>query len=467
MLKSKLFGQHLSAVSDRYTPTNGVLLNPASIADPRPYIDFRLVGLSAQAENNLYYLPNGSVSSEITALVENGQKYNGAVNADIYAPAMVIAKGSRSFGFNIRQRSFLYAQNLPSDVAGFIKNGLNYPAQHFQEFDGADYHVKFMSWAELGLNYGQILYRKGNTILTGGASLKLLNGMGNVGIISDNLRYSVDSNHVYVGNAQTKIALSLPGASLGFGVGGDVGIEFKKMLSDDNSFYIPHSVSRKCAIHEYKYKIGASITDLGFINFKNNSTLWTFNNDSLFWNNYETNNIDGITKMNRILENSADLAQSTPETSNKFIGTLPLALNAQFDYNFENNFFVFSSLEMGLHQRVTLGSERVTRLSIVPRYERERITAALPFTISRHQKPGLGVYLRAYFISIGTNNFLPLMFKNDMYGADLFVSLNWQILHSNDCKTYFKKRKNYCPKPKMRLFRKKKKKPRELKLEWK
>ena len=49
LLALQAFAQHNSAVSDRYTPTNSVLLNPASIADPRPFVDFRLVGVSAQA----------------------------------------------------------------------------------------------------------------------------------------------------------------------------------------------------------------------------------------------------------------------------------------------------------------------------------------------------------------------------------------------------------------------------------
>lgn len=459
--------QHISSVSDRYMPTNNVLINPASIADPRPYIDFRLFGLSVQAENNLYFAPNASLTGDFRATVEDGKKYNAAVNADIYAPAFVMTKGNYSFGFNIRQRNMVYAKNIPSDIAGFIRNGLNYPEQHGPIYTGSNYHLKYMSWAELGLNYAQLIYKKGDVMMSGGGSLKILNGLGHINLLSEDFRYSVDSNHVYVGSANSRISLSLPGPTLGFGLGADLGIEFKKMLSDDNSYHIPHSVSRKCAIKEYKYKIGLSIIDLGFLNHKKNSTLWTFEGDSLFWNNYESNNISGITRMNTVLGNSASNAGSTVSSKEKFVAFMPLSINAQFDYNLDYNFYFYSALELGIHQRLMLGTERVTRLSLVPRYERERITAALPVTFSRHQSPGLGFYLRAYFLSVGTNNFVPLLRKTDMYGADVYVSLNWQILHSNDCETYFKKRKNYCPKPERRLFKKKKKKPRELNLEWK
>ena len=159
--------QHNSAVSDRFTPTNSVLMNPASIADPRPYIDFRLVGLSVQAENNLYFLPGSNLSDAIEAGVEPDKKYHGAVNAEIYAPALVIARGTRSFGFNIRQRNMVYAKSIPYDIAGFIKNGLNYPAQHNQTFEGNNYHLKYMSWAELGLNYAQIIHSNGDVIISG------------------------------------------------------------------------------------------------------------------------------------------------------------------------------------------------------------------------------------------------------------------------------------------------------------
>jgi len=467
LLALQAFAQHNSAVSDRYTPTNSVLLNPASIADPRPFVDFRLVGVSAQVENNLYLLPGGNITNAINADVEDGVKYNAAVNADIYLPAMVIAKGYRSFGFNIRQRNMVYGKNVTSDVAGFIKNGLNYPRQHNQVYNSDNFYVKYMSWAELGLNYAQIIKRDGDVIMTAGGSLKLLNGMGHLAMLVDNQTYEVDSLHVNIHSTQSKMGLSTPGASLGMGVGADLGFEFRKMLTDDNAFHTPHSVRSKCGIKEYKYKFGVSLIDLGFINFKRSTYHWAFENDSIFWNNYETNNIDGITKMNTVLTNSSANAGSTLENKNKFTALMPLALNAQFDYNLENNFFFYSSLELGLHQRLTMGTERVSRLSLIPRYERERITAALPVTISRHQKPGLGFYLRAYFFSIGTNNFVPLLLKNDTYGADVYVSLNWQILHSKPCQTYFKKRKDYCPKPTRNFFKKKKKKPRELNLEWK
>ena len=467
LLAGQTFGQHNSAVSDRYMPTNSVLLNPASIADPRPFVDFRLFGVSAQAENNMYYLPNGKILGDLSANIENSPKYNAAVNADIYLPALVVARGYRSFGFNIRQRNMVYAKNIPSNIAGFIKNGLNYPRQHNQVYDNDNFHIKYMSWAELGLNYAQIIKRDGNVIMTAGGSLKLLNGMGHLAMLADNLKYEVDSLHVNIHSTKSNMGLSLPGASLGLGIGVDLGFEFRKMLTDDNAFHTPHSVRNKCAVKEYKYKFGVSLIDLGFINYKKSTTHWTFENDSIFWNNYETNNIDGITRMNTVLDNSSANAGSSPTTKNKFTALMPLALNAQFDYNLENNFFIYTSMELGMHQRITMGTERVSRLSIIPRYERERITAALPFTISRHQKPGLGVYLRAYFLSIGTNNFVPFLLNQDTYGADVYVSLNWQILHSNPCQTYFKKRKNYCPKPSRSFFKKKKKKPRELNLEWK
>lgn len=467
LLVCQASAQHNSAVSDRYTPTNGVLLNPASIADPRPYIDLRLVGVSAQLENNLYLLPNGNITNALKAEVEEGKNYDAALNADVYLPALVIANGYRSFGFNIRQRNMVYAKNVPSNIAGFIQNGLFYPKQHFQVYNTENFHIKYMSWAELGLNYAQIIKRDGDVIMTMGGSLKLLNGMAHLGMLTDDLKYEVDTLHVNIHSTKSKIALTVPGASLGTGIGADFGFEFRKMLTDDNAFHTPHSTRSKCAIKEYKYKLGVSLIDLGFINYKRNTTHWTLDNDSIFWNNYELNKIDGITQMNNVLAASSANTATSLTTKTKFTALMPLALNAQFDYNFENNFFLYTSLELGLHQRRTMGTERVSRLSFIPRYERERITAALPVTISRHQNPGLGFYLRAYFLSVGTNNFVPLLLKRDTYGADFYVSLNWQILHSEDCQTYFKKRKDYCPKPTRNFFKKKKKKPRELNLEWK
>ena len=75
LLAGQTFGQHNSAVCDRYMPTNSVLLNPASIAAPRPFIDFRLAGISAQVEGNLYFLPDGKIATALNANIEEGVKY--------------------------------------------------------------------------------------------------------------------------------------------------------------------------------------------------------------------------------------------------------------------------------------------------------------------------------------------------------------------------------------------------------
>lgn len=446
------WAQHIAPATDNYKPTHSVLINPASIADPKPYLDFRFAGVSAQAENNFYYLPNANLGAELVTNLQEGKKYHGAVNADVYGPALAFAVKHRSFGFNIRMRNMAYAKNIPEDIAGFIKNGLFYPAQHGQRYEGGNYHVKFMSWGEIGLNYAQIVRRRGNRIISAGGSLKILSGITHVGFMADKMAYEVDTLNVYTAQTKAKAALTVPGFNKGLGAGVDLGVQYKKMLSDNNDFHIPHSPERGCEVKDYKYKIGVSIIDLGLINFKKDSQFWKFDEDSLYWNDYQNNKASGITPINALLGSMSSATGAQPEQKSKYLGYLPLTLGAQFDYNFENNFFINGNLELGLHQRVVFGTERVSKLTITPRYERKRITAALPVTIFRHQLPGLGVYARIYFLSFGVNNLIPLALKQDMYGADFYFSLNWQLIHSKPCREYFTNRKNYCPKPKLKLF---------------
>ena len=84
--------------------------------------------------------------------------------------------------------------------------------------------IKNMAWGELGLSYAQIVQRKGNSILTAGATLKILNGISNISFIGKNLKYSVDSNDLDALNYKGTLALTVPGANKGWGTGVDIGL---------------------------------------------------------------------------------------------------------------------------------------------------------------------------------------------------------------------------------------------------
>lgn len=192
--------------------------------------------------------------------------------------------------------------------------------------------------------------------------------------------------------------------------------------------------------------------DLGFINFNKNTSNYKFEGDSIYLEDYVANPPSGITDISNTIDNAIDQSGAEVEKKEKSFSTLPLSFVLQGDYNFENYIYLNAQLLVGMRQINFSGAERMTTFTLTPRYEREKFTIAIPISLYRYGKPGVGFYARAWWLSAGVNNVVPLLFKTDMYGADAFVSLNIPLFRSRPCKAFIEHKGDYCPKPKLKLF---------------
>jgi hypothetical protein len=221
------YTQHLGAGSDNYLTTQQVIYNPASIADPKPFGDIRIAGMSALVTNNYLYFPDANFRVQPLDNFQEGKKYNAYSELDVYGPAFTRAFKHMAFGVNIRVRNHLIARRVPSSIAKFAFEGLNYPPQHYTVFDEKRFWIKDMAWGELGITYSQLVVKRGNVLISAGGTVKLLNGLANVSFIGKELMYEVDSSDLEAINYKGQLVLTLPGPSRGWGTGLDAGIEYK------------------------------------------------------------------------------------------------------------------------------------------------------------------------------------------------------------------------------------------------
>ena len=457
--------QHIGAATDNYVTTQKVIYNPASIADPKPFSDTRIVGISQLLQNNYIYFPNANFTNDPLDNYDPSKKYNVYSETDVYGPAFTRVIKHRAFSINIRVRNHVIARRIPANIAKFAFEGLNYESLHNDVFDEKRFMIKNMAWGELGLSYAQIVQRKGNSILTAGATLKILNGISNISFIGKNLKYSVDSNDLDALTYKGTLDLTVPGANKGWGTGVDIGVEYKRMFKDNNAHHVPHHKQGQCQIKDYKYKIGLSMIDLGFINFNETTTNYIFKGDSIFLNDYEKNPPSGISDIERKVDEAIVATGANVKKEDKSFSTLPLTFILQGDYNFENNLYLNAQLLISVQQYNFAGAERMSTFTLTPRYELKKLTVALPISIYRYGKPGIGIYTRFWWFSFGMNNFIPLLAKKDLYNVDVYASVNIPIFHSRPCKAYETHKGDFCPKPKLKIFSfgKKKKSTRNLK----
>ena len=87
LLSNFLGAQHIGPSTDNYVTTQRVLYNPAAIADPRPFADFRIVGVSQLVTNNYIYFPKANFRADPLDNLSDGKRYNAYSETDVLGPA--------------------------------------------------------------------------------------------------------------------------------------------------------------------------------------------------------------------------------------------------------------------------------------------------------------------------------------------------------------------------------------------
>lgn len=431
--------ENLGIANSNYAGTDGVYINPSSIVDSKVFLDIRIVGASAFLHNNYIYLPKEDFyfPRDIgKAFPEPLDKYNGRnkygyMDVAAHLPAFTLSIGDHGFGFHADVRSITGAYNVPQSVAKFAYEGLNYNPQHLTQFDEKNFFGNSMSFAEFGLSYGFILKKFNRELVTVGITGKYLVGFMGAGFdVKEGSFQVLDDEDMVVSNFDGELGYA-SGWGSGKGVGVDIGFTYKRMM-EDVTHYSPHTKAGGCKTADYKWKIGASLLDVGRVKFNRNTTHQTYSTASTYWANYDTTTVTDVNSTGDVI--SGQFVEGVDVvTKNHYNSWLPVAGSVQFDYNLGKNFYINSTLVQGIRFPGMLTSMRPNLISVTPRYERKRFEVAMPVSLVHFQYPQFGLMLRLNNLVIGTDRLSTYLFNWDVYGADIYFTLKVPIFKNPAC----------------------------------
>jgi hypothetical protein len=441
---------NLGIAGSSRAPVNTLLINPSSIVDSRAFIDINLVGLSAFARNNFMYLPAKGFSltnpqmSGLPPINTKPSIYNVYADVAVQGPGATFAVKSHAFGISTAVRSAADVRGIPKQVSNYVTNGFQYNGSMGIPQQIKNLRANALAWGEVGLSYGTIIKRDGDAIMQGGITVKRLFGLAGLGVRLDDWNYNVkDSTHldtqsIHGEYGMTDVSSGFPAIN-GKGWGFDIGFTYKLRKSDSKS-YQPHS---PCTDGDYIYKIGVSILDIGKIAFKSPFYRNQFNQDqSSQWDGYAATNTNSVAGLDSMLNNNFSLVQQN-SSGGKFRMKLPTGISVQADYNLGHNFYVLGMITYGLPRKNSLGVQRASYLGLAPRWEIKRLEVSLPLSLYEWKYPQVGLAVRLNSIVIGSDNLGWKIFKQDIYGADIYVSIKYTIFKHWKCKT----RKDKLDKP--------------------
>lgn len=418
---------------DNYAASSGMMLNPAApFASPNPW-EVNLVSMGLFFENNYAYLDRQSVFSAISAYSKPGiddpqvnfgypKKVTGYTSVFVQGPSAFVKLNRFNFGI------FTNARSAMSSTSATLTSELNLDTLAYDRpFYVPAFKTTMMNWAEFGVNMGVRIVQTSTGTLSGAVNIKMLRGSDGV-YFSNNDPFNFskipidtvlvidqlvnldnfDVSYGYSSNFVTDSAAPMNFQFNGKGVGGDIG-----------AIYTIGETSPG----KYIWKLGASVVDIGRINFRTNAATYSVVSNGDFSTEILTlEQISNLNEFNTTISNIVYGGPGTSKTGSQFSIGLPTAVILQAERSVGHKFFVGAVAV----KRIALSERNIYRpnmIALIPRYESKWISAAIPLEWFDYRSLHAGVSLRLGPLTVGSDNILSMVAKGKLDGTDLYVGL--------------------------------------------
>ncbi|NOQ70905.1 MAG: hypothetical protein GQ574_02825 [Crocinitomix sp.] len=433
------------ALNTNFSPTNSVHINPSSMLDAKTWLDIHVVGAGAYINNDFAY---GEKTTLIRLLrerdfsQENFEFQTGTANYHAYnrnfvqVLSGVWSQGDHAAGLSFGAYSYTDARRIDEPMGRFIENGITqYTAQHLTDYQMRRFRANSLAYGEAKISYAYTFHKRRRNMFMGGISYKKIFPLAGGAASIRNLEYNVYNDTVlhiddFTGDAMANVQ---PEFSMKGGWGFDLGFTYQRMYSGCESYY-PNSRKGGCTNLFYKYKIAVSINDLGYAKF---------NPDNVSYVGYNLSNVDILNYADLTAEAATfpevlAAQEATPndgEIRDPNRMSLPTSISIQYDRNILPHFFyVNATLIHGIPPtKGAFGPRRAHSLAVTPRIETKWFDAALPISLYEYQKLQLGLSLRFYVLTIGTDKLLNFFVPSDIYGADFYFHLKVPLFRNPKC----------------------------------
>jgi hypothetical protein len=452
---SLLQGQHtVGLVSGNYAGSAGTVINPSSIANSWLKADISLFSASGFVENNYFYLPapEGTIRNIITgeytfpfiskpygkgqrsvrAYYNDQSQKNIFVQSRVTGPSAMFSWRDHVFAVRIGSRAVSSTRRVPYDVANFSYYGMDFKPQHNIYYVRQNYNMASMAWYELNLSYATVLKRSHTNHWSAGITIGPALGYSGAYITSYDTRYIVYNDSILnVELLDAELGLSLPfdyekdvadwlsPMVRGLGWGMDIGITWQYRDRSYQKKYPGNFYIKR--FDDYKFKIGVSIVDIGWIRFTRNAEQHAYDNVSN--NRINTNEME-YDNIRDELDYTSELFYGSPDASlraRQFSIYLPTAFSVQMDYRAYENVFV-NAILMVPAWFIDPIIERPVVLAVTPRFESEFFEINIPLVLYDYRYPRIGVAVRLAGLTVGSDNLAGFLRGKDITGVDFYIS---------------------------------------------
>lgn len=444
-------------------------INPANVVSSRMKVDINLVSMNMTFGNNyasmknsaLFNLSDTSINKDqaywdqnILVDSTNGRPKSALMNLTILGPSFMFNITPKdAIAFTSRVRGQVMAEDMDEDIANIIYGGLN--SGNFNiPYSANNASVRYNLWAEYGLSYGRVILDQKEHYLSGGITLKFLQGLGsayatvkdyNLVFSNQDTIQSLTGNLAY-GNSQNDMVTRLlrnQGFNFGIdgaGMGADIGFVYEWRPKWEDWQY-GHYKKKTCEMKNtgklwedpYTLKASVALTNIGAIRYTKGGDSRDY---ILGIQNLPTNVFNGVGSaydISQVLDSLEQAGQLSdkPGAKNDYMLDLPLSLNIGLDYHVIGGFYMNMNANIAFNQ----GRKDDHRMNLphsfyfTPRYDNQWFGAYMPIGYRQYSGLNWGLSLRLGPVIVGSGDIFTNLIKGETRGIDLFVGAKIPIPH--------------------------------------
>lgn len=435
--------EEFGILHSNYATTNAVEINPANGAFSKQYFDFNLIGVHQYVMNNYVYLSGQNYSPINVAQGNfegldvqyntNRNKLNVYHTGKVKLPSAALSFGDHSFEIHADVKTFARVQNVPEVLAAYGVNGTIPPDNEYSNIK-----LGGLSYVEIGGGYSRILLKEGYNMLGVGLNINYLIGLGGGALrLNETDFYDLEDQEVSFDNVHAEYMYALPGWNVGRGFSSRLGVVYTRMEKFTKG-YLHNTKQSRCNCMDYKWKLGASLLDIGSIKFKEvNYRNYTDNTTT-----YSLRSSGIVTLFDSIAESGTSASEQRVWNERRM--SLPGAISLQGDFKLKKNLYLGVTYTYGFPKgQKRFGIDRPQTVSFTPRFEHKRFEFAFPISLYNWSQPQVGFMVRINNnLIIGTDNMAYLLGIRDVYGADIYAYFKFGKIKGRGCRTAKQKKGN-------------------------
>lgn len=440
--------QHLLGIANsNYAGTNGLYLNPASIADSKHRfflslftIDWHVANNYFQSGQKLLTLLEGYETFKVSKMIERSNGNFFGTGFDIRAfDFLVRINEKNSFALGVRPRLLINATDVSQNIYTLARfEGDSFAdAYRNQLFKDARGNLNINAIGEYRGSYARTLWSQDSHYLKAGITLKYLQGFGGITIQGKNVDFFIDNDDYYnMQKGEITIGYSDPRFAdfgtpedafkgrLANGFGTDLGISYEfRPNPNENKYQMDGETRIDYRMITYKYRIGLSLVDIGGVTYKSQqSRFYTVNRNTLtVVKRFDVTQPDSLAK---------DLGANLNAITAPYKTKLPTMLFATFDYKIADKLYANLTYGQSLRKKMAISMHHASFIGLTPRFEHRLFEFALPIMVSENFRNfNVGLALRLAYLFVGSDNIIGTLFSEKASGANLYAGLNVPIFN--------------------------------------